>query len=147
MVFSEPVPLSIVCWLNGGLTAFGRSLMWLWNINQAQMRGHLWYWLFLWNALAFASKPAELKKQRWAMSANINLSVPEGPKTTCYIPRHLQAVGEEVEAIYGCFRGLSNTPSASFLSRSLESPGLYFPFSFCASSSLKQKALFPACSV
>lgn len=73
---------------------------------------------------AFSSKPAEfLKKKKekhrgmlWAMSANINLSPyqrrlrTQGPKTTCYIPRRLQAAGEEVEAIYGCFRGLTNTP-------------------------------------
>lgn len=73
---------------------------------------------------AFSSKPAEFKKKKkekhrgmlWAMSANINLSPyqrrlrTQGPKTTCYIPRRLQAAGEEVEAIYGCFRGLTNTP-------------------------------------
>lgn len=73
---------------------------------------------------AFSSKPAEFFKKKkekhrgmlWAMSANINLSPyqrrlrTQGPKTTCYIPRRLQAAGEEVEAIYGCFRGLTNTP-------------------------------------
>lgn len=99
------------------------------------------------------------------MSANINLSVPEasthththtqGPKTTCYIPRRLQAVGEEVEAIYGCFRGLSNTPSASFLSLSrLVLPFLFlcfttessFPSMQCVIHAPASKTL-PACFV
>lgn len=88
------------------------------------MRGHFCYWLLLWRALpSLQSQQSFLKKKKekhrgmlWAMSANINLSPyqrrlrTQGPKTTCYIPRRLQAAGEEVEAIYGCFRGLTNTP-------------------------------------
>lgn len=138
--------LSLVCCLNGALRS---SLMWLWNINHVEMRGHFWYCLCLWNT-ASASKQPEFKKQLgmlWAMSENINLSVLEasththtGPKTTCYIPHRLQAGGEEVKAIYGCFRGLT-------LPVQWGSPSLLLPFFFLSFILSWTESSFPACRV
>lgn len=73
----------------------------------------------------------------------------QGPKKTCCIPHRLQAVGEGGGggAIYGCFRGLTNTPSASFLSPSLESlpsPWLVLPFFLFVPHPLLSRTLSPS---
>lgn len=72
---------------------------------------------------AFASKPPKFRKQSgmlWAVSWNINRCTRDVCAHSA-LRQHVTFLdiykqGEEAETIYGCFRGLSNTPLASFLS-------------------------------